>query len=252
MLDNGLGMTVIEGAAPSGVASSDALYADSTAHRWKMNNNNGGAVQVVASGGDINISDQVTVTHLAAALPLSQGGLGIVTAPSIVLSRQAASCNNATPQNFFDLPTTNAPTATCHGTTYTWGTLDYSHSAATKSSFAFRLPIGWTGNIDVGLDWFTADNTNTDTNKWTIESACLVEGTTLATTPSFNAAQTITTNTNSTANTLTRSFQSAITTTGCAAGNILILRIGRDVTDTNTSADSLQNVDVAIRVTPQA
>ena len=65
-----------EGTAPSGVASSDLLYCDSTAHRFKMNNNNGGAVQVVASGADINASDQVTVTHLAAALPGNQGGTG--------------------------------------------------------------------------------------------------------------------------------------------------------------------------------
>jgi hypothetical protein len=110
--------------------------------------------------------------------------------------------------------------------------------------------MGWTGNIDVGLDWFTSAITNN--NKWTIESACLVEGTTDASAPSFNAAQTITTTSNATTNVLNRSSQTAITTTGCAAGNIMILRIGRDVTDTNTSTDSLQNIDVVMRVTPQA
>ena len=65
-----------EGTAPSGVASHDILYADSTAHRFKALNNNGSAVQMVVSGVDINTSDQVTVTHLAAALPVNQGGTG--------------------------------------------------------------------------------------------------------------------------------------------------------------------------------
>lgn len=65
-----------EAAAPAGVASFDLLYADLTAHRWKMINNNGTAVQVVASGADINTSDQVTVTHLASPLSAAQGGTG--------------------------------------------------------------------------------------------------------------------------------------------------------------------------------
>ena len=50
---SGNGMALVEGTAPSGVASSDILYPDSTAHRLRMNNNNGGAVTVsglVASG----------------------------------------------------------------------------------------------------------------------------------------------------------------------------------------------------------
>lgn len=65
-----------EGTAPPAATSHDVLWADSVAHRYKMSNNNGTAVQVVASGADINTSDQVTATHLAAALPVNQGGTG--------------------------------------------------------------------------------------------------------------------------------------------------------------------------------
>jgi len=65
-----------ETTAPVGVTAFDLLWADSVAHRWKMINNNGTAAQVVASGVDINTSDQVTATHLAAPLPGAQGGLG--------------------------------------------------------------------------------------------------------------------------------------------------------------------------------
>lgn len=54
-----------EGTAPTGLGSSDILWCDSGVHRWKMLNNNGTATQVVASGADINTSDQVTATHIA-------------------------------------------------------------------------------------------------------------------------------------------------------------------------------------------
>ncbi|MBZ5662584.1 MAG: hypothetical protein LAO08_19445 [Acidobacteriia bacterium] len=42
-----------EGSAPSGVAGVDLLYADSTAHRWKMINNNGTAALVGGIGGTL-------------------------------------------------------------------------------------------------------------------------------------------------------------------------------------------------------
>ena len=193
---------------------------------------------------------QPSFANLSGSASVAQGSTGLTTPWARLFSFQVAGCNNSTASSSMDLPTTNAPAAVCHGTTYTFGTLDFDHAVAEKASFSFRLPAGWTGAIDVGLDWFTSAITNT--NKWTIESACLAEGTTDATAPGFNAAQTITTTSTGTANVLTRSTQSSITTTGCAAGNIMILRIGRDVTDTNTAVDSLQNIDVTMRVTPQA
>lgn len=166
------------------------------------------------------------------------------------ISLQVAGCSGTTAGSALDLPTTNAPAPTCHGTTYTSGTLDYDHSASEKASFSFRLPTGWTGAIDIGLDWYTSATSGS--NKWTIETACLVEGTTAAGSPSFNSAQTVTTTSAGTTNVLTRSAQASVTTTGCGAGDIIIFRIGRDVSDTNTAIDSLQNIDVTVRVTPQA
>jgi hypothetical protein len=63
-------------AAPTGSAGSSWLWADSTADRLQMKNNNNTAVNVVASGADINTSDQVVSTHLTSALPNNQGGTG--------------------------------------------------------------------------------------------------------------------------------------------------------------------------------
>ncbi len=84
------GVSEPEGSAPAGVANSDLFYADSAAHRWKMNNNNGGAVQVVASGVDINISDQITGTN-GLILPLSAALLATNSSRQVVLGAPFAS-----------------------------------------------------------------------------------------------------------------------------------------------------------------
>lgn len=56
---------------PAGLATFDVICADVIAHRWKMANNGGPAVQIAAAGVDINASDQVTQLHFgASAAPL--------------------------------------------------------------------------------------------------------------------------------------------------------------------------------------
>lgn len=73
---SGVSFACTEGTAPSGISGEDILYCDPTAHRFKMTNNAGSGVQVVASGADISTSDTVTSTHLSSALPVAQGGTG--------------------------------------------------------------------------------------------------------------------------------------------------------------------------------
>lgn len=61
-----------EGSCTLSAIGYDYLCADAATHRWNMFNNGGGEVQVVASGVDINTSDQVTQLHFGAtATPLS-------------------------------------------------------------------------------------------------------------------------------------------------------------------------------------
>jgi hypothetical protein len=70
-----VGVVASEGAAPTGLANADILWADSTAHRLKMINNNGSATQVVASGADISTSDTVTAIQ-GTAIGTVQGSSG--------------------------------------------------------------------------------------------------------------------------------------------------------------------------------
>jgi hypothetical protein len=52
-------LKLTETTAPSGTAGSDVLYADSTAHRWKMNNNNAGPDTVVGAATTDTLNNKV-------------------------------------------------------------------------------------------------------------------------------------------------------------------------------------------------
>jgi hypothetical protein len=131
--DTGIGQLGVAGSekltettAPSCATGFDLLWADSTAHRLKECDNNGAAVQVVHSGGDVNASDQVTVTHLAAPLPTAQGGTGVSTAQGTGPKNQLAA-GTTTTGNFLSYDangnaidsTKAAPTGAVVGTTDT-------------------------------------------------------------------------------------------------------------------------------------
>lgn len=75
-------VSAAEAAAPSGAASRDILYADSTAHRLKMNNNNGGADVVVGAATSDTLTNktfQGTGSGNAVTLLNSQDTLSPVT-----------------------------------------------------------------------------------------------------------------------------------------------------------------------------
>jgi len=66
-------LTGIEVVAPAGVVSSDILWADSTAHRWNMNNNNAGAVALVGTSTTPATSGHVAV-YASNGYNVSDGG----------------------------------------------------------------------------------------------------------------------------------------------------------------------------------
>lgn len=123
--------------APTGAAASDLLWADNSAHRWKVSNNGGTAANLVISGADINTSDQVTVTHLASPLPTAQGGTGQnsltgLTLPSATLSSPTIST-----------PTTSSPTINT-GITNSGSGFQHVQSTACSSS-GLNCMISWNG-----------------------------------------------------------------------------------------------------------
>jgi hypothetical protein len=157
-----------------------------------------------------------------------------------------AGCNNATASPNWDLPTTNAPTPNClTGANTQQGTMDFDDTAARTMQTSFILPPGWTGNVDVDVDWLVTAGGGSNTVKFTVATACSAAGATFD--PAFNTANTITSGTVGANNAMNVTSQSAITMTGCAAGNVLHIKFGRDNTDTSTATVRVVDVGFTIR-----
>jgi hypothetical protein len=158
----------------------------------------------------------------------------------------AAGCNNATASANWDLPTTNPPTPNClTGTNSQQGTADFDDTAARTMQTSFALPPGWTGNVDVDIDWLVTAGGGANTVKFTVATACTAAGATFD--PAFNTANTITSGTVGSNNALNVTSQTAITMTGCSAGNVLHVKFGRDNTDASTATARVLNVAFTIR-----
>lgn len=147
-----------ETAAPTCVLAFDFLWGDSTAHRLKQCDNNGSPVQIVNAGGDINNNDQVTVTHLAAALPVLQGGTGVTVAQGTGPKNQLAAGTTTTSDflsydaNGNAIDSTKAvPTGAVVGTTDTQSLSGKSFSDITRLT---------ANRVAVATDFTTANNTS--------------------------------------------------------------------------------------------
>jgi hypothetical protein len=88
---------------------------------------------------------------------------------------------------------------------------------------------------------------------WTLATSCVADAADLLA-PAYNATQTVATANNAAANTRNSASLTSITTTGCAAGGTLFLKIGRDPThasDTLAATAALLGVELTYRRTLQ-
>jgi hypothetical protein len=147
----------------------------------------------------------------------------------------AAKCQNTVAGAAFSLPTANAPVAVCQTGTNTtdYATLDWD-DVPTKSAYDFvLLPTGTLPTIRVDAGWSTSATSGTV--NWRIAVACVSANPD----PAFGADQTISATAAAVANQITRSTLSALTLTGCSAGQQMRFRIQRDTTDTVTATARL-------------
>ncbi len=204
----------------------------------------GTATLTVPSSTDTLVGRATTDTLTNKTLDAEATG-NTITLPFYV-QVPAAGCNNATASPNWDLPTTNAPTPNClTGTNAQQGVMDFDDTAARTMQTAFNLPPGWTGNVDVEIDWLVSAGGGSNTVKFTVATACSASGATFDT--AFNTANTITSGTVGANSAMNVTTQTAITMTGCAAGNLLHVKVGRDNTDTSTATVRVVNVAFTIR-----
>lgn len=195
-----------------------------------------------------------TKPQVTGVLAVANGGTALSAAPTIENTYITAGCNNATAAPAWDLPTSGAVTASCSGTTSTQGQLDYVDAATTGANTHFRLPTGWTGNVDIVLVWW-ANAASSNAVRWSVATGCVADSEAVNTGPSYNTASASNESYLGTANWRKTSTLTSVAVTNCAATETMyvqVQRIGANAGDTLTATAELLEVTVIIRKTPQA
>lgn len=162
----------------------------------------------------------------------------------------AAGCANTTAASFWDLPTSTPAVAACvTGTNTQKGVLQYADtSGGFSAQNGLLLPSDWSGNIDASIIWKTSATSGNA--KFSLSTICTAVNASETDDPAFNTASTVTTAAPGTANRLQTSSITSLTVTGCAAGELLHLKLfrdGGDAADTIGASLDVIGVEITIR-----
>src|SRR2546423_1318426 len=159
-------------------------------------------------------------------------------------------CSNATASDAWDLPASSAATSVCvTGSNTQKGALQFTDAANSFAQQTFLLPSDWSGGIDADVIFTTTDTTQNNTVKFTLATACRAADSTATDDPAFNTAQTLTftIGAGAVASAANKVSQTTLTVTGCSAGNLLHLKLGRDTSDSSTATANVVGVQLTIR-----
>lgn len=159
----------------------------------------------------------------------------------------AAGCNNATAGSIWDLPTSNPAVAACKtGTNSQMGVLDFADSSNLSAQITYMLPTTWTGTVDARIKWLTSATSGNVV--WQLSTVCVADEETDD--PAFNTASTVTDGAKGTTLQTNDAAITTVTVTGCAAGELMHLKIQRDAahaSDTLAATARLLGVELAVR-----
>lgn len=226
--------------------STALTWHDGTAARTVLNSNSTVTTAKGGTGGDSSGS-----TGLA---KVAAGTWSYIDLP-VKIWLPAAGADSTVASSIFDLPESNAPVATAYGTSPNkFGALDFADGAnALTCQFTVHLPSDWnvTDGIDIKYVWFSG-STSTNSAVWTCATASVADTEDMLA-PTFNTAQTVADANLAVASTRNSCSITGVTTTGMAAGELAIFRIGRDPTDgsdTLAATAALIGVELTYRRRP--
>ena len=137
----------------------------------------------------------------------------------------SAICQNATAVSAWSTPTSNPAVFSCNtGSNTQKGIAEFADAADLSMQTALWLPADWSSTVDVRLRWYTSATTGSVV--WQVQTICVADAETSD--PALNAASTVT---DAAKGTTLQDNDAAITTltvTGCAAGELLYLKVRRD------------------------
>lgn len=176
-----------------------------------------------------------------------ESGTNAVTTVSKIIFDGASCVNSVATLNWDDDGSGGTePTAACNDTgAITRPSANFSGSAVNTMERTIKLPSDWTGNIDLAIRYVTTTASPTGNVEWDISTVCRAVGESWD--AAYNTAQVITDAVGA-QNALNDATQATVTTTGCAAGEDLSLRISRDGTsDTNNDTALMLHAEITLR-----
>jgi len=188
------------------------------------------------------------------------GGFTDVLAPAKFYIPAAGCADTITGSNW-DIYATDPVSACVNGTVIKKGVLTFddtntctSNTATTGCAFTtLQLPGTYNGSrVDAKLLFTSTDTTNAHTIIWTISTKCTTPTTSnngsTDNPATLNAAQsmTYTCAASEVSASLRQVSQTSVTMTGCSAGDLLHIRIGRDISDTATTSMNFVGLELTI------
>lgn len=144
----------------------------------------------------------------------------------------AAACQNTTASLFWDTPTSNPAVAACvTGTNTQKGVADFADGSSLSMQQTLLLPSDFTGAIDAKFKWLTSATSGDVV--WQIQTICVADAETDD--PAFNTASTVTDTAKGTTLQTNDASITGVTATGCAAGELLHVKVLRDAAHASDS-----------------
>lgn len=160
----------------------------------------------------------------------------------------AAICNNATPASHgWSFPTSNPGVPAClTGSNTQIGLMDFADASDLSGQFHLRLPADWTSTVDVAIKWLTTATSGDVV--WQVQTICVADAETSD--PAFNTASTVTDTAKGTTVQQNDAAITGLTVTGCAAGEIMFVKVRRDAahaSDTLAATARLIGLELTFR-----
>lgn len=162
----------------------------------------------------------------------------------------AAICNNATASTAWSTPASNPAVATCQAGTNTHkGVLAFADDGATvlSAQTAVLLPTDFASTVDVRIKWSTAATSGNVI--WSLATICVADAETAD--PAFNTASTVTDAAKGSTLQDNDAAITGLTITGCAAGEVMYLKLSRNPagSDTLSATANVRWVELTVRRT---